>query len=324
MNAFASRIRSCLLVVAALSPVLFPATVVEAGGESDVWVVSTRQLPGTCRLPATAAVRVERFDGSTQCWHASDLPSLLDDPARPLMVFIHGNRYEAAAAKSQGLWLARRAAAFEPDAPAARTVIFSWPSEQQGILLKDGRAKYRRAFSDGHYFAWFLGRVGQDRPLAIVSYSFGALVTLQAMEDLVAAEKAGRTDVEPWSGRTGRTNVVFVAPAVRCDALSPRGPYRNALTCFDRLTLIINSRDDALRFFPLLDFDTHAAALGYVGMPRRWLPAGVEFTDTDAAAIVGKDHGLPLYLSSAVLSSRIATGALTGLEATIADPADRR
>lgn len=288
----------------------------------DVWVVSTRGLPDVCRLPQTVNFHVQRLRPDATAWDRSDLEALLDEPHRPVMVFIHGNRYTPAEARQQGLELARRTTACGT-APL-RTVIFSWPSEQQGILLKDGRAKYRRAFSDGHYFAWFLGRVGQDRPLAIVSYSFGALVTLQAMEDLVAAEKAGRTDIEPWSGRTGRTNVVFVAPAVRCDALSPRGPYRNALTCFDRLTLIINSRDDALRFFPLLDFDTHAAALGYVGMPRRWLPAGVEFTDTDAAAIVGKDHGLPLYLSSAVLSSRIATGAFAGLEATIADPAARR
>jgi hypothetical protein len=324
MNPFASRIHRHLIAIAAIPLACCWALAAAAGGEPDVWVVSTRQLPGICRLPATADVRVERLDPGTHCWHASDVPSLLDDPTRPLMVFIHGNRYDSAAAKSQGIWLARRAAALDPAAPAVRTVIFSWPSEQQGILLKDGRAKYRRAFSDGHYFAWLLGRIEGERPLAIVSYSFGALVTLQAMEDLVAAEQAGRTDIQPWTPRTGRTNVVFVAPAVRCDALSPRGPYRNAFACFDRLTLIINSQDDALRFFPFLDHGVHAAALGYVGMPRRWLPSGVEFVDTDAAAIVGKNHGLPLYLSSPVLSSRIATGAIAGLQDAAADLSARQ
>jgi hypothetical protein len=59
-------------------------------------------------------------------------------------------------------------------------------------------------------------------------------------------------------------------------------------------------------------------------MPRRWLPSGVEFVDTDAAAIVGKNHGLPLYLSSPVLSSRIATGAIAGLQDAAADLSARQ
>jgi hypothetical protein len=47
-------------------------------------------------------------------------------------------------------------------------------------------------------------------------------------------------------------------------------------------------------------------------MPRRWA-AGAEFTATDAATVVGKNHGLPLYLASPSLSRRIATGALEAL-----------
>jgi len=312
---FFRMVRHLLAAAAILLACCQPSSAADSAADccqSDVWEVSTRHLPGICRLPAEADVAVRRFDAAGRCWERSDLPTLLDDPGRPLMLFIHGNRYESEAAKSQGLLLARRSTACRPEGPPVRTVIFSWPSEQQGILLKDGRAKYRRAFSDGHYFAWLLARTGQERPVAIVSYSFGALITLQAMEDLVAAEQSGRSDIGPWARRAGRTNVVFVAPAVRCDSLSPHGAYRRALACLDRLTLITNSRDDALRFFPWLEPGSHADALGYVGMPRRWLPAEVEFTDTDAANIVGRSHGLQLYLASPLLTSRIATGAVSG------------
>jgi esterase/lipase superfamily enzyme len=228
------------------------------------------------------------------------------------LVFIHGNRYEAGEAKGQGVLLARHCTAGCPGGARPRVVIFSWPSAQQGILLKDGRAKYERAYADGHYLAWFLGQVAPERPVAIVAYSFGALITLEALEDLVAAERSGRADILPWTRRPGRTHLVFVAPAVRCDALAPRGPYAETRACFDRLTLVINSRDDALKFFPWIDRDVRAAALGKVGMPRRWAE-GAEFTATDAAGIVGKQHGLPLYLASPTLSRRIATGALDAL-----------
>lgn len=279
----------------------------------DVWTVSTRRLGGVCRVPEAPEFAIERcVDPGCGRWEPSDLASLLDDPLRPLLVFIHGNRYEPAAAKQQGVLLARHCTAACPGGCRPRVVVFSWPSGQQGILLRDGRAKYDRAHADGHYLAWLLGRIAPERPVAIVGYSFGALITLEALEDLVAAERAGRTDLAPWTRRAGRTHVVFVAPAVRCDALAPRGPYAETLACFDRLTLVINSRDDALKFFPWLDPNARTDALGYVGMPRRWAGT-IEFTATDAARAVGKNHGLPLYLACPALTKRIATGALESL-----------
>ncbi|MEI6241151.1 MAG: alpha/beta hydrolase [Planctomycetia bacterium] len=277
----------------------------------DVWVVSTRGLPGICRLPASVALRVERLRADGTAWERSDLAGLLDEPQRPVMVFIHGNRYSAAEARQQGLELARRAAAC--GGADMRTVIYSWPSEQQGILLKDGRAKYERAFSEGHYLAWLLGQFEPGRPVAIVGYSYGAIITLEAIEDLVAAERSGTTSVHPWTNRPGAVNVVFIAAAIRCDALAPRGPYREAVDRLDSLTLLVNSTDDALRFFPLLDCGQRADALGYIGMPRSWVPATVRYSSVDAANVVGRTHGFQHYLASPSLMRRICSGATTGL-----------
>jgi esterase/lipase superfamily enzyme len=284
-----------------------------AEANPDVWVVSTRRLPGICQLPQSANFGVERLEHETNRWERSDLSALLSDSTRPLMIFIHGNRYEPASAKQQGLELARRATACAAGAAGARTVIFSWPSEQQGILLKDGRAKYERAFADGHYLARFLGHVEPGRPVAIVGYSYGAIITLEAFEDLVAAERAGRSDVARWSDRPAPVHVVLIAAAIRCDALAPRGPYREVVDCFDRLTLLNNSNDDALRFFPLVDCGSRAEALGYVGMPASWLPPHVSFSRVDAANVVGRTHGFPYYLGSQSLTRRICTGAFEGL-----------
>jgi len=279
----------------------------------DVWVVSSRGLPCTGRLPETVRFRVERLRDDGTAWERADLAGLLSDPLKPVMVFIHGNRYDHAVARQQGLDLARRA-----DACAnrnLRTVIYSWPSEQQGILLRDGRAKYERAFSEGHYLAWLLGQLEPCRPLAIVGYSYGAIITLEAFEDLAAAERTGRGNVHRWSDRPGPVNVVFIAAAIRCDALAPRGPYRETLAGLDRLTLLTNSTDDALRFFPLLDCGQRAEALGYVGMPRRWMPPEVAFSSVDATNVVGRTHGFPHYLASPALMRRICTGATAGLDA---------
>ena len=148
--------------------------------------------------------------------------------------------------------------------------------------------------------------------MAIIGYSFGALITLEALEDLARAESEGHLGA-PWRTRPGSTRLVFVAPAVRCDAFAPRGPYRDMLAGVESVSLIINTRDDALRFYHLLDPRLKADALGYVGMPRRWMPAEVDFSMINAHRIIGRQHGLPLYLRSGTLMQTICNAAMAGL-----------
>ena len=281
----------------------------------DVWVVSTRRLPDIRCLPTRVSLGVEQLVPDAACsrWMPSDLQGLLDAPQRPLMLFIHGNRYDPASAKSQGLALARRIAAARPNDPPVRTVIFSWPSSQEGLLLRDSRAKYERSMTEGYYFAWLLGQLEPSRPVAIVAYSYGSLIALEALDNLVNAEKSGRTDLQSWIDRPARLHLVLVASAVRHDALAPRGAYRDVVRCIDRLTLLNNTRDQALRFFEFIDPDLRTEALGHENMPARWLPPEVEFTQVDAAPIVGKSHRFPPYMESPSLRQRLATGAIDGL-----------
>ncbi len=286
----------------------------ECSSGLDVWIASTRRLPGICRGPAPADFGVERLAGGGSCrfWERSDLDSLLASPDRPLVIFVHGNRYDAGDAKSQGIELARRLAACRPGNRSPRVVIFSWPSQKQGMLLKDGRRKYERAYADGHYLSWFLGQVQPEQPVGIVGYSFGALVAAEALEDL-SGQDLPAFPGQRWANRPGRTHLVFVVPAIRSDAAAPRGPFRSMLDGLDRFTLVINSRDEALKFFPLLEPEVQSEAMGYVGMPRRWLPDGLEYVATDAASVVGKMHTMRRYLDSGVLSNRIAGGLLDGI-----------
>ena len=98
------KIFTVLAVCLACTSVAFSAPC-----DDDVWMVSTRGLPTICRMPLSAAIGIERLNPAVNCWERSDLQSLLDDPTRPLMIFIHGNRYSTADAKSQALQLARQA-----------------------------------------------------------------------------------------------------------------------------------------------------------------------------------------------------------------------
>ena len=281
----------------------------------DVWVVSTRRLPDIQRVPCQVTFDVERYGGDAdgRRWERADLAALLSEPSRPLVIFVHGNRYDPQSARSQGLLLARRSAACLPGEQPARTVVFSWPSAQQGLLLRDSRAKYERAVTEGHYLAWLLGQVPPDRPVAIVAYSYGGLITLQALDHLVAAGRSGRTDLSPWEDRAARTHLLLVAAAVRHDALAPAGAYRRVMRCIDRLTLLNNTRDEALKFFRFIDPGLRTEALGHEQMPARWVCPEIEFTQVDAAPVVGKSHRFLDYLQAPSLARRLAAGSLEGL-----------
>ncbi len=282
--------------------------------EPEIWVFSTRHLPGICHFPDVVNPSVQRYEAAHCRWLSDDIGSLLSGKG-PLVIFLHGNRYDACSAKQQGIRLARRCNSFTSHAAGTQLMIYSWPSQQNGCLLKDGRTKYHRCFSEGHYLAWILGQIDPERPVVFIGYSFGALITLEALEDLVAAEKEGRP-VSPWQYRPGDTRLIFVAPAVRCDAFAPCGKYRETLACVNQVSLTINSRDDALRFFHLLDSRTKVDALGYTGMPRRWMPPELLYSAVDARRIIGREHGLPLYLKSNTLMHRICREAYSGLESS--------
>ena len=149
--------------------------------------------------------------------------------------------------------------------------------------------------------------------MAIVAYSYGGLIALEALDHLVGAERSGRSNLQPWLDRPARLHLVLVASAVQQDALAPCGEYRKVLRCVDRLTLLNNTRDNALKFFEFVDPDLRTEALGREHMPARWLPPGIEFVQVDAAPVVGKSHRFPPYMESPSLRQRLATGALDGL-----------
>ena len=311
------RLALTLGAIASVVTVVGTAPAAVGGEPLDVWVVSTRCLGHTCHVPETPRFSVEHLvptGGGHSNWQRAPLEAMLADPGKPLVIFIHGNRYDNGDAKQQGLILAHRLARYGACEGPVRTVIFSWPSERQGCLLNDGRTKYQRCYADGHYLAALLAQIDPRQPVAVVGYSFGGLISLKAFGELCGPDDeslpCGSTSL---NCRPGPVHLVLVAPAVRSDALSPCGPYRDALACLDRLTVIINSRDEALRFFPFLDPAIDMPALGYVGMPGRWTPDETSFRLRDAASIVGRRHSLTRYLESAALSAVIATGAVSGL-----------
>jgi hypothetical protein len=295
---------SCLPFVGAARaelPCRSPACEPAVCGDPDVWLVSTRHLPRICHSVTDAPFRVERRD-APDCWNAASADDLAATD-RPVVFFIHGNRYDVSSARRQGVALARRLEQCRAEAGPVRVVVLSWPSESNGMPLREARDNFVRAEADGHYFGALLSRFPSSADIGIVSYSFGSKIALVGLDDLHAI-------APDWhAGRTGFLGMVLVTPAVRVDSLSPCGRHHRALLAADRVLLFTNPRDEALRFFPMIDHSGVDAA-GYVGIPRRWLRPETEFVQLDASPIVGKEHSMQRFIDSWTLGCQIAAGAI--------------
>ncbi|MFM8891494.1 MAG: NAD-dependent epimerase/dehydratase family protein [Planctomycetia bacterium] len=115
-----------------------------------------------------------------------------------------------------------------------------------------------------------------------------------------------------------RANLVALTgalSAVRHDALAPGGEYRRVMRSIDRLTLLNNTRDEALKFFRFIDPGLRTEALGHEQMPARWVCPEIEFTQVDAAPVVGKSLRFLDDLQAPSLARRLAAGSLEGLAA---------
>jgi len=280
----------------------------EAPTGPDVWAVSSRG-------GGEPTDRVQRYVPG-RGWERSDAGALFDGDGRTLVLLVHGNRYEHADALDQALRLARwLGTCADGTRPPPRVVAYSWPSDKQGAPLRDSRRKYERASLEVRRFAGLLERIEPQRPVGIVGYSYGALVALGGLAARVGADGDAAGGPRGWAVREAPVNLVLVAAAVRCDALAPAGPYRSAATIVDRVVLLNNSSDIALRFFPWVDRGLETDALGRVGMPARWLPEGVEFRQYDAADAVGVSHRFLGYLESAGVARRLCAGLVDGAAA---------
>ncbi len=232
-----------------------------------LWVVSTRSLSSNA---CTASLHAPQL----RVWHldrcgkttSSTLDELLQsrDASIPLLIQVHGNRMESSDAIERGLFVYNRTIPYFAS-QSLEYVIFSWPSEKEGLLVNDGREKAERTDAEGLYLAWFvrelLQRGGQ---INIVGYSFGGRVATGAMHALAGGSLGGRTlPGEPIQGANVR--IGLVAPALE-DSWLRQGNYHGMASLnIQRMTILYNQRDVVLKRYWLLEQVRGRMALGYTG-----------------------------------------------------------
>jgi hypothetical protein len=272
------------------------AELITSMGRGDrLWMLSTRHLsPNVCNANVqNVDFRVSRMDvcGNRQSEAFDDLLSQLV-PGRPVVIHVHGNRMTEADANTRGRFVYQQVSRSLGGQPVD-FLIFSWPSEKTGVLIRDGRDKAEMTEAEGLYFAVLLRELlAREVPITIVAYSFGCRVATGGLHTLAGGTLSGRRiPGEPI--KNSGISVGLVAPALEADWLA-RGQYHGlASQNISRLAILYNSRDAILKRYWLIDSDNRGRALGHTG-PKR-IGVGydgrpIPLTTRDCSSFLGLRH----------------------------------
>ena len=277
-----------------------------------LWSVSTRSITSNACCADVEQPNLAFYEVSPNgCLKQTDIDQYLQglSGSPHVVVYVHGNRMSSSDAIRRGLDVYRRTRS-RVSQPAIDWVIWSWPSDKEGILVGDARRKFARLDAQGLYLSWLLRKqVQSGSDTTLIGYSFGGRVITGALHALGGGVLGGRKlPGEPTVGFPFKCGLV--APALERYALSKRGIHAVATQNLDRMLLLYNRRDAVLKRFWLVNRVRGTMALGYSGPSSFALRAdGSELPvrSRDCSATVGLNHSeLDYYYSTCCAGREMA------------------
>jgi hypothetical protein len=178
-----------------------------------------------------------------------------------------------------------------------RFVIWSWQTDPGRHPVQLIRSHAYRADTDAWYLGWLLSRMDRRVPIGLAGYSFGARVATGAIHLMGGGQLLGSSlKLDPKAGRP-IISAVLLAAAEDDGWLSPGAPNGMAIPTVDRMLLLNNGCDSALKHYPLMDRCTRASALGYVGLAT----SDPKIEQFDECCAVGTEHNWANYFCNECL-----------------------
>lgn len=305
------RVHSDMAISSPTNKVIAPSTSgsdARTTVEGDrLWLISTRHLsrPACSAVLDPPRLKVWQLDSCGRMF-PSALETYLSQrrPDRTTVMYVHGNRMNTthdAIRRSLNVHRATKRSRTCVGGTSIDWVVWSWPSEKQGLLLGDVRVKASRADTQGLYLAWLLReQINLGQPTSMIGYSFGARVVTGALHAL-AGGSLGRRVLPGESVAGANIPIGLVAPAIDRNWLATGGYHDRATRNLNSVGLLYNRRDMVLKNYWRLDRIRNADALGYSG-PRNFAPrfdgTRLPVVSRDCAPIVGRRHDEMDYYAS--------------------------
>ena len=283
------------------------ASNLQAGGirpQDEIFEINTR--PACCttdaqRLACAIEVRQYVATDASGCrqWVMSDLASVTQgtSAATPTIVYVHGNKVNLCDARRRSLDVYRALARCACDERPIRFVIWSWPAAEVKGLLNDFRVKAARTRPVGWQLAWWLDQLPPDATIGLFGYSYGSRV-IGGATHLVGGGDLNGLALPTHTGIERRPyRVAHLAAATHAHWLGTNQYHGCAFHQIDRLLLVNNCKDPAMRYYKLVEQNSKPQAMGLKGPTCLPIEARGRVQCLDATQCVGRTHYLYDYLS---------------------------
>lgn len=232
------------------------------------WMINTRCLglpPADLGdAPALSVWRYERDSG----WAKSSVEEFLaaQSPGARVCVHLHGARTGHQEAVERGFLLLPRLTGGVPPEEPVTLVTWSWPTAPAGRPLRDLRAMASRSDVESCYLAWLLSRLDPRTDVELLGFSYGARAASGAMHLLGGGTLLGRRIGSEQVPPRPLIKAVFWTPAMNNDWLLPGRYHGRAVDCAERMLIVYNPSDRAMRHYDLVAPSRKFGGLGYSGL----------------------------------------------------------
>jgi hypothetical protein len=272
--------------------------------QDEIVVVNVRDACGSCNAETLRkTTRFETYsihdDAGHRRWRSTKLEDFLSyDATVPTVIYIHGNQMTPGDAKNEGLSVYRKLAHYGSGEGRIRFVIFSWPSAKVGRLLRDVRVKAMRTGPAGCQLAWLVDQMPAEAPVSLIGFSFGARIITAGLHVLGGGSVCNGMELtERVHPHRAPVNAVLIASALHAHWLAKGQAHGLAMTQVNRMLLINNCRDIALRYYHFSASDrSRPRALGLTGPTRISSDYAAKIEERDVSRYAGSEHDLFRYL----------------------------
>lgn len=244
-------------------------------------------------------------EGNSRQWVESDLARVTQPKTDAITIFfVHGNKVDACYARQRSMRVYRTLVRQACDDRPIRFVIFSWPAAEVNGFLNDFRVKAARTRPVGWQLAWVLNQMPGDARVSLLGYSYGARIVGGAMHVLAGGDLSGLS-----LGGTATTHrpmrVAFLAAATHAGWFGPNCYHGLAMHQIDRLLLLNNELDPAMRFYRFVETNSNPQAMGLCGPTCLSAEARSRVECYDCSRCVGRSHDLFKYMATGRTITRV-------------------
>ena len=279
----------------------------------EILLISTRSLGTSCdpdRMKLELDCRRLTFNSAGEPtwvaydWHNLQTPT---NAWRQTVIYVHGNRVSSGYDATEGMAVYQSIVSGRNERKPLRYIIWSWPSAQIPGLIKDYQVKAVRTNPVAWQLAWFLDQMPDETPIALMGYSYGARAVSGTLHLLGGGSLGNLKLEERQHSDRPPVRVALMAAAFDADWMLPGEVHERAITQIERLVVVTNKQDPAMRFFKLSTKNSRVDALGLAGMPRsaKLGTAAKRIQYLDVTAEVGRSHVIDDYLADTPKMNRM-------------------